>query len=447
MTESTTSDSSKAEPSKSTAPKPSTKTSPKLPVKTEKKAPRQTLAVLALLIALIAIAGCGGLFYWSTEQNKVAQQTLNNALNQQLSKQQASFARTQKAQLSQQLQQQQKHVSQQLSSLAEHINADNEAALAQLQASVRRLEKTQPSDWLIHEAEYLIRVAARSLWLTQNSQAAIGLLVDANKRIKQLNNPKFLTVRKAIHQDIERLRLLPQLQTEDAILTLMALAQQVDQLSLTIDHVAQKQASEHNTTLSENENDWQANLAKSWKTFTDSFISIRRLDGHAEPLLTPQQQQHLFVNLKLKLQQAQWAVINQKSDLFKQQINDINQWLTRYFDQENDINQQFTKRLESLKTYVISVNTSTELSAVNAFSQALNGYEIEMPATSVESKKLPELKPEPSAETTLEKMPKPQTESTPKTEDTNNSKNESNLNQPENNHNTSPETNSSEAVI
>lgn len=332
---------------------------------------KSMLTIFALLLAIIAIAGCAGLYYWFQQQNISSQNAFNSKLKQQVQLE----ANTQKAQLQQLLNKQQTFFSNQLAALQNNINADNQSEIEQLKQSIARLQKNQPSDWLIHEAEYLIRVATRSLWLKKDTTAAIGLLVDADQRLKQLNDPKFLAVREIIHQDIENLKLLPALQTENTLLSLMALEKQVRQLTLALAYVtSQEETNKEELGLSNSENDWQENLRKSWQKFIDSFISIRRLDNSIEPLLTPQQQQNLSTNLKLKLQQAQWSVSKGNVALFNQQISDIQQWVKDYFDMDNIANQQFVNTVEKLRNNVIHINLPTQLNSLSALSTTLKAH-------------------------------------------------------------------------
>ena len=64
--------------------------------------------------------------------------------------------------------------------------------------------------------------------------------------------------------------------------------------------------------LSDNIGDWQENLAKTWHKFLNDFITVRRRTGMVEPLMAPDQQQHLKQNLSLKIQLVQWAASEQK---------------------------------------------------------------------------------------------------------------------------------------
>ena len=330
---------------------------PSQPLVIKQHVPLSKTAVFACLLSVTAIAGLVAGFYWFEQQQRLAEvEVLQRTEQQVLALQNQTQAL---------LAQQQKVFDNQVNKLNQAISAENQKTIKKLQHTVNRLSATQPTDWLIHEAEYLIRIAGRSLWLERDTSAAIALLNDANARLKELKDPKFLTVREVIHQDIERLKLLPKFDPEELILSLMALTNQVDNLQIAIElpDLVDAQA---DLELTNSTDDWQENLSRSWQSFLTNFIQIRYREGTAEPLLTPQQQQNLSANLRLKLQQAQWAASNEKTQLYQQSLTDIQAWLDRYFDMSKVLNRNFYQAVENLKAEQVSVNYSHELLALEA---------------------------------------------------------------------------------
>ena len=321
-------------------------------------------AILALLVALSAGAAVGGLYYWQTQQQ--------NQLTQQIAQTNQQLLQQSKAETQQLLAKQQHLFEQQITKAITEATQAQQAKIAQLETTVARLSQRQPSDWLIHESEYLIRVATRSIWLERDTSAAINLLKDADNRLKQLNNPEFLPVRQLIHQDIEQLKLLPKRETDEVILALMGLSQQINKLPLTkierLDTTEQQQAFQ----LSEDLNDWQSNLKKSWQKFLSDFITIRRRDDTVEPLMSPEYQQNLRQNLSLKLQLAQWAANQGKTKIYQAALNDVLAWHQQYFDMDNVTNQKFSQNIQALIPAVIAVDYPKSLSSLQGIHQRLN---------------------------------------------------------------------------
>ena len=335
--------------------------------KKEVSEPEQTqiskVGLTALLIAIVGLFGSGASYYWLEQQRTLviddlmAKNQINNAANLQ--------------RVSRRLEDQRDEFSQQLKQMVTEQQADSLQKITQLEGAVTRLERSKPSDWLIHEAEYLIRIAARTMWLERDTLAARGLLNDAGNRLAELNDPEFLPVRKLIHQDIKQLQLMPVLNTENVILSLMGLNRQLANLPLLMQQVTTAQYDDALPELSEDINDWQENLAKTWHNFLDTFVVIHVRDGSAKPLLSPQYQENLRENLSLKLQQAQWAAREEKSTLYLATLAEIQMWLTQYFDMNEVSTQSFLSSINQLKKERINFDYPSSLSSLSAIRNIL----------------------------------------------------------------------------
>lgn len=382
MSESDAKISSNKKATKASAPKKSS---------TQQSSPKNSpnkISKLAMFAVLVAIAAPSGHYYW--------QQLQHQQLTNKISEENKATLNEYQNQLQQALTKQQQNFDQQLQQVVAQIHNNNDAKITELTATVAQLEHSikqrQPSDWLLHEAEYLIRIAARSLWLEHDARAAIGLLKDADTRLTELNDPAFLPVREVIHQDIKSLELMPTLQTDDIVLTLMAMSKQVPQLPLTIENLGKEKDAEPSLELSDNINDWQSNLAKTWQKFLDDFIRVRQRSGTVEPLMSPEQQIHLKQNLSLKIQLTLWAASERKGDIYQKSLDDILQWLNKFFDMKDSVNLQFANTLTDLKQKQVNYNYPSELGALSAIRATLRNQSISLPiaskkkATDVEDK-------------------------------------------------------------
>lgn len=331
-------------------------------------------AVVSLIIALATSASVGGLYYWGMQQQaqnkddffQITQQSL--ASSEQ--KTQQSLASSEQK-IKQLFAQQQTMFSQRLSSEIATITTDSQVKIAQLEKTVERLSQNQPSDWLLHEAEYLIRIATRTMWLEQDTKAAIALLQDADMRLKELEDPQFLPIRQLIRQDIAQLTLIPIVDSEDTVMTLMAMSQQLTNLPLAMVKIPNNDSKGTDLTLSDNTNDWRANLAKTWQKILADFITVRRSSGNVTPLMSPQHQQNLIENLSLKIQLAQWAVTEKKQKVYNQSLNDIQLWLTEYFNMTKVENQNFYQGIQQLKSKIITYDYPSTLLSLKAISKML----------------------------------------------------------------------------
>lgn len=334
------------------------------------------LALVAVLIAIIAPASH---YYWQQLQNQQLKQTIAQSLTSKINEENSVTLSRYKNQIQQTLTDQQQSFTKQLQQIAEQINSTNQAKITTLVATVKhleqRLQQRQPSDWLVHEAEYLIRIAARTLWLEHDTSAAIGLLKDADARLAELNDPAFLPVRETIHQDINALALMPTLETDEVILSLMAMNKQVAQLPLAMVDLGAEENKAADVNLSDDINDWQSNLAKTWQKFLNDFIRVRQRTGSIDALISPDQQENLKQNLSLKIQLALWAASERKGELYQKALGDIKQWFNEFFDMDNNLNQQFANALTSLQNKKVTYNYPSELISLTAIRSTLRNQQ------------------------------------------------------------------------
>jgi len=346
---------------------------PKTPVAA--KATGRKTAYVALIIASVSIFTSIGHYVWQQQQTQAQLLTLSQQNQQGQTQLKSNLTAEFKRQLQLQSQQLNKAASQsQQSAKQAHIDSDTQVQLltAQISNLEQQVSQRDPNDWLIHEAEYLVRIAARTMWLERDTKAAISLLRDADNRLKELNHSKFLPIRALINEDIENLALMPTLTNQEAILTLMALNKQVASLTLAGVNLAEVLDEPlEDFALSEDINDWQSNLAKTWKKFLKDFISVRRRTGMVEPLMTPKQQQNLKQNLSLKIQLVQWAASEQKDAIYQQTLLDIQQWLNEFFDMDSPVNKKFYNAIEQLKSQNIYYDYPSDLLSLTAIKRLL----------------------------------------------------------------------------
>ena len=331
---------------------------------------KQKVSKLAIIAIFIAIFITIIHYFWQQQQSQLLTIKLSEKID---SKNTATYNQYQ-AQIKQVMIEQQKAFTSQLQQVTSKVNNSNQAKISELSTTVDQLERIvkqrQPSDWLIHEAEYLIRIATRTLWLEHDTTSSISLLRDADARLSDLNDPTFLPVRELVHQDIKSLEQMPTLQTDEAVLTLMAMNSQVAILPLAMVDVGAKDDNTSNE-LSDDLNDWQTNLAKTWEKFIDDFIRVRQRTGLIKPLISPEQQQHLRQNLNLKIQLALWAASERKNDIYYKSLSDIQLWITEFFDLKDATNQAFLESLTKLQTLRVNYDYPSELKSLTAIRTTL----------------------------------------------------------------------------
>ncbi|MGL5668331.1 MAG: uroporphyrinogen-III C-methyltransferase, partial [Shewanella sp.] len=275
--------------------------------------------LLALGLTVCTIGG-GYLLYQQMQQQLQLQETKNLALQDQL--QQALLVPNQRiAQLEQQ-QLSDAKTFQELSKLA--------TDQSQLQDRLNKLAQRSPTHWMASEAEYLVNMAGRKLWLEKDPRTATDLLKSADETIAAMNNPALLPIRKALAKDIAATTNIKSADIEGSVLAIDALIDQLDKLPL--NRADADASAPEDTAISGDLNDWQSNLSKTWKALTQDFITIRHRTADAPALLAPEQQWYLVENVRHKLLQSQLALYRYDRATYHQSLMMARQWIQTYFD-------------------------------------------------------------------------------------------------------------------
>lgn len=314
-------------------------------------------ATAALLIALILAGSVGGLSYYQYQRNLEYSQQLQtqvSALKGQVSENletaQASF----KEELAQ---------AKDAARKAEIKVQQQEKSIHSLQKAITDIKGRSSNDWLLAEADYLLKMAGRKLFLEHDVVSATSLLESADQRIASLNDPSLVSLRQAMAEDIRALQSLPLVDQEGLVIQLMDLQKQVDQLPLTSAIIPKALEEKATQSISEDVNDWQENLTASLKRFSDSFITIRLRDGDVKPLLSPNQHFYLQENIKAKLETAIQAVGKENNTIYQASLATAQEWSKRFFDQNSSQVQLFEKQLATLAQKNIQVDYPVELSS------------------------------------------------------------------------------------
>ncbi|QYK09545.1 uroporphyrinogen-III C-methyltransferase [Shewanella mangrovisoli] len=293
--------------------------------------------LLALGLTVCTIGG-GYLLYQQMQQQLQLQETKNLALQDQL--QQALLAPNQRIA---QLEQQQLSDAKTFQELAK-LATDQ----SQLQDRLNKLAQRSPTHWMASEAEYLVNMAGRKLWLEKDPRTATDLLKSADETIAAMNNPALLPIRKALARDIAATTNIKSADIEGSVLAIDALIDQLDKLPL--NRADADASAPEDTAISGDLNDWQSNLSKTWKALTQDFITIRHRTADAPALLAPEQQWYLVENVRHKLLQAQQALYRYDRAAYHQSLMMARQWIQTYFDVQAHQTSEAIAEIDKLAT-------------------------------------------------------------------------------------------------
>ena len=261
-----------------------------------------------------------------------------------------------------------------LESTVAELKSQNEQLALQAESTLQQLnnmEGRRPADWLIAEADYLVRMAGRKLWLENDVRTAILLLVNADKRLKSLADPSVLPVRATLAEDIQTLQQLNPVSQSSVALALTGMMAQIDKLPLDT-FEKPEDGNAQDTTLSESADDWQENLAKVWRSLVDDFLTVKSIEGPVEPVLSLEAQFLAKEQLRLQLMHAQTAALQGDEGLYSQSLQYAQTLLTEKFDTEKSQVTGFMDALQNLSATDIARPIPTELASQKPLERLLD---------------------------------------------------------------------------
>jgi uroporphyrin-3 C-methyltransferase len=341
------------------------------------------------LLLLLAIIGAG---YWAWLQWQTQNQQQTDALTTQqtsMDRQQSSLEQQQSS-----LEQQQSNIDQSIASnqLAKgDLEQQNQALQISIQSLIEQFQLTsaqvqtnqnnladvsgrRPADWLLAEADYLVRIAGRKLWLENDVKTAIMMLQSADSRIQDLDDPSLLPLRAKLAEDLQALQQVNQVSISSIALALSAMLKQVENLPLTF--FKKPEAETIDEIVTGSIDDWRSNLARNWRKATKNFFSFKKITAEIKPFMSQQQQWLVKEQLKFALLQAQVSVMQENSTLYQQSLQTAFGLLIESFDTEKAMVVQFTDSLSNLqmtdfeRTYPQQFNVAPLLQ--NIIEQRLN---------------------------------------------------------------------------
>ncbi|WP_168792947.1 fused uroporphyrinogen-III synthase HemD/membrane protein HemX [Paraburkholderia aromaticivorans] len=264
--------------------------------------------------------------------------------------------------------------------------AQLEGKLADAQTSQQALQQQYADlarnrdDWTLAEVGQMLSAASQQLQLTGNTQLALFALQSADTRLAASDSPQAVAVRKAIAQDIDKLKAAPSTDLTGMAIKLDNAIDLVDNLPLSgeapIAHATPQAATWADTAkvaAATGEPRWKV----WWREVTTgigqqltSLVQVRRIDNADAMLVTPDEGYFVRENLKLRLLSARLALLSRNETTLKSDLQAAENALTRYFDNSSKKTQTVTdlvKQVEAGSAAVELPNLNTSLQAVNQY--------------------------------------------------------------------------------
>jgi uroporphyrinogen III methyltransferase/synthase len=258
--------------------------------------------------------------------------------------------------------------------LADAQNAQQ--ALAQQYADLAR----NRDDWTLAEVGQMLSSASEQLQLTGNTQLALFALQSADQRLAASDGAQALAVRKAIAQDIAKLKAAPSTDLTGLGIKLDNAIDAVDSLPLAgeapVAHAkpqAPKPADTAKLAAATGEPRWKVWL-QSFATGIGhqltSLVQVRRIDNADAMLVAPDQGYFVRQNVKLRLLSARISLLSRNQAALKSDLHAADAALARYFDNAS----KQTQTVRDLVKQVDAGSPAVELPNLNTSLQAVRQY-------------------------------------------------------------------------
>ena len=240
-----------------------------------------------------------------------------------------------------------------------------EGRLTAQRAELARFGATDRQDWLLAEAQYLLRLANQRLIMADDLVAAKALLLSADSILAEMEDVALHDVRAAVAADLAAVRAVPKRDIQGMYLVLAALIEQAGKLVI---FQLPEQVSSAADQPAEN---WQGRLKQGYESALlklSDYIIIRRRDVPIEALMDPQWEGLVRQNLRMLLEQAQVALLSGNQTLFRESLARANHWVAEFFDADEAAARALSQEILTLQERNIAVempDISRSLAAVD----------------------------------------------------------------------------------
>ncbi|MGK5080419.1 uroporphyrinogen-III C-methyltransferase [Janthinobacterium sp. HLX7-2] len=251
-------------------------------------------------------------------------------------------------------------------------------------------------EWALTEIEQVLSTASQQLQLAGNVPGALIALQNADRSLSRSDKPQFITIRRAIARDMEKLKALPSVDSTGVALRLDAVIAQIDALPMLSDEkpalpaapekpgragtLPSRGAAAHGVTklvgppapepllqkVREGWNTWSSDM---WDDVRQ-LIRIRRVDTPEALMLSPTQAYFLRENVKLRLLNARMALLSRNETAFRNDLIAAQDALAKYFDTRV----KSTQTAQALLRQVQASNLAIEMPTLSDSLTAVRNY-------------------------------------------------------------------------
>lgn len=240
-------------------------------------------------------------------------------------------------------------------------------------------------EWALTEIEQVLSTASQQLQLAGNVQGALIALQNADRAVSRSDTPQFLTIRRAIAGDIEKLKGLPAVDLAGVAVRLDHVIGQVDTLPLLSDEkpllpvapvratrrgeaVAPAPAADPAQPLGVGQRMLQTWTLWSQEMWDDvrQLIRVRSVEEPEALMLSPSESFFVRENLKLRLLNARLALLSRNEATFRDDLATAQAMLLKYFDTRARVTQSSQAVLRQVQANNLTIEMPTLADSLNA---------------------------------------------------------------------------------
>ena len=308
--------------------------------------PGRWIAAGAVLLAALCAAAV--MYAWNTQQR------VKGLEQQMVKRQEDSGAQAAEAQmLAKQAQESSRDAAAKLALLEARV-AEASLQRSQLEELIQSLSRSRDEN-VLADVESSIRVALQQTAITGSAEPLVIALKQAEERLARQNQPRLEGVRRAIVQDLERVRAAGAIDVSTLAIRLDEVVRLVDELPLlsalqskaSADRATLRRAAPSASAASASDSAaadpvWTEVLGERWAALgarvwaeVRGLVRVTPIDQPEAMLIAPEQAFFLRENLKLRLLNARLALLSRQFDTAQADLRDALSVLERYFDRSS----------------------------------------------------------------------------------------------------------------
>ncbi|CDG82068.1 hemX family protein [Janthinobacterium agaricidamnosum NBRC 102515 = DSM 9628] len=245
-------------------------------------------------------------------------------------------------------------------------------------------------EWALTEIEQVLSTASQQLQLAGNVPGALIALQNADRSLSRSDKPQFITIRRAIGRDTEKLKALPSVDSTGVALRLDAVIGQIDLLPMLSDEKpsvpaaplrpARAKAAAKGALVGPEPdagNPFLLKLQDIWHSWSSEMwidvrqlIRIRSVDTPDALMLSPSQSYFLRENIKLRLLNARMALLSRNETAFRSDLIAAQDALVKYFDTRA----KSTQTAQALLRQVQASNLAIDMPTLSDSLSAVRNY-------------------------------------------------------------------------